>query len=306
MKNIILSMLSVAMLVGCSKNENIIDGEAANGLVPIKLNSGIELASRAAITTDATVQIGCWESSAGSATYTNTANWISSASVNVDNTAAAITLSPVRYYNADNGIKSYLKGWYPAGTFANGAVTITNTDGTVDAILSNEVSGSKSTVIGTAMNFEHLTAQLKFLVIKGDGLATGTKIKSITVKGASVPTAINLAKAPADADAATWTAVTSLAVPALTEAEITGTATAAGQELMIQPVSDNTTIKLDVVTSLQGAADVTFKDVVVTTDDSKIERGKAYSITLTFKQSGVEPTARITDWTSAAGSGTVQ
>ncbi len=302
MKNLILSMLALAALAGCTKSDPATP-EVSDAPVPIRLNSGIELSTKAPVTASATVAIGGWEKN-GAVAYTVAPTWQSTATVAVNASAAGITLDPVRYYNADNNIKSYIKGWYPAGTLSAGKVTFTNTDGSVDALLAAEISGSKNTVVNSALAFKHKTAQLVFKVEKGTGLESGTKIKSITVKNTALPTGFDLSKTPTDAGAVTWTAATALSVPNVTLAEIPTTAAVAGNPVMVQPVANNTTLKLKVET-LVGGNTVTFDDVTFTTDGSKIEEGKSYTITLTFTQAEIKPKANITPWTDAAGSGTV-
>lgn len=299
MKKILISMLAIAALASCSKNENDTNGNN-DKLVPIRLGAGVE--TKAPVTSSASVQIEGWEN-AGAADYSVASTWQSDATVSVSATASAITLNPVRYYNADENTTTYIKGWYPKIASSTGTVTIPNADGTVDVLLSNAVSGNKTNAVTADMKFEHQTAQLIFKVIKGEGLAADTKIKSIAVKNASVPTSIALAT-----DVVTYTATSPLAVPSLTATEIGSIAAVVGQPLMVQKVDDNTTLKLDIET-LKADGTTTaasYTDVAFTTDNSKIEMGKAYTITLTFGQAGIEIKAHITDWVSAAGSGTVQ
>lgn len=308
MKQLIFSLLALTALAGCSQSENGIDKDTP---VAIQLTSGIGVITRATVTNgaigagdDVTAQIEFWETTT-TPTYTDASTWKSDAKVTDGANAQAITLNPLVYYNADDAVKSFIKGWYPKIASNDGTVTIPNTDGTVDVLLSNAVSGSKKTNVSNALVFNHQTAQLIFKVLKGEGLLDGTKIKSITVKGAKVPTSIALAT-----DVVTYTPVTDLAVPSLTIAEIKATddATAiAGLPVMIEPVGDNTTLTLDIETVKADGTTVaaTYTGVKFTTDAGKLEKGKAYTITLTFKQNNVELTAKITPWANASGQGDV-
>ena len=321
MKNqILLSLLAAGILLaGCSKSEN----EGGNGPVPddgqpvaIRLSSGIRDASKAGTKAPvtakapATVQIEGWESNTGAADYTAaTSKWQSTAAVKVltqeeianDETANNITLSPVQYYNADGRIKTYIKGLYPAVASANGTVTFTNTNGTVDVLYANEVSGDKNTEVAQPMVFKHKSAQLVFKVKKGEGLATGTKIKTIKVKNTAIPTSLTLSS-----NTVNYTDKTELEVPNVTVAEIGQEAAAAGDPLMVKPVDDNTTVKLYIETTNDGTTvAATYDDVALTTSDGKFTEGSAYTVTLTFKQGGISLEANITPWTATTGEGEV-
>ena len=74
--------------------------------------------------------------------------------------------------------------------------------------------------------------------------------------------------------------------------------------MMIMPVANNTTIKLN-VTTLSENRSVTYSNVAVTTDGTKFEAGKAYAITITVQQKGIELKANITPWTATTGAATV-
>lgn len=310
---VLLSLLAAGVLLAsCSKNVT----EEGNGPVPgdgqpvaIHLSSGIgdaaEAGSKAPVTAEApaTVQIEGWESSTGAADYTAaTSKWQSTASVSVSETAAAITLSPQQYYNADENIKTYIKGWYPAVASVNGEVTFTNTDGTVDVLYATEVSGDKNTEVDQPLVFNHKSAQLVFKVVKGEGLAAGTKIKTIKVKNTAIPTSLTLST-----NTVNYTDKTELEVPNVTVEEIGETAAAAGDLLMVKPVDDNTTVKLYIETTTDDGTTVaaTYDDVALTTSDGKLTEGSAYTVTLTFKQAGISLEANITPWTEATGEGEV-
>ena len=327
MKNqILLSLLAAGVLLaGCSKSEN----EGGEGPVPgqpvaIRLSSGIGDASKAGtkapVTAEApaTVQIEGWESSTGAADYTTaTSDWQSTAAVIVSETAAAITLSPVQYYNADENIKTYIKGWYPAAKSANGKVTFSAAedveeyvyagDGTDDVLLSNEVSGGKKEAeqVSEALVFDHVTTQLVFKVKKDEGLAAGTKIKTIKLKGGKIPGGIDLSSGTV-----TFTAPTEDDGKLDTKAEvaeITTEATQAGVALMVEETSDNDALTLFIETTIDGT------NVAATYDNVKIKpstgtgfkKGTAYSIEMTFKQNGIVLEANITPWTEATGEGEV-
>lgn len=312
MKNqILLSLLAAGILLaGCSKSENEEGGGFGTGdgqPVAIRLSSGIgdaaKAGSKAPVTAEApaTVQIEGWENTEAEP-YAGASTWQSTAAVTVSETAAAITLSPVQYYNADENIKTYIKGWYPAVASADGEVTFTNTDGTVDVLYATEVSGDKNTEVDQPLVFNHKSAQLVFKVIKGEGLAAGTKIKTIKVKNTAIPTSLTLSS-----NTVNYTDMAELEVPGVTVAEIGEEAAVAGDPLMVKPVDDNTTVTLYIETTTDDGTTVavTYDDVALTTSDGKLTEGSAYTVTLTFKQVGISLEANITPWTAAEGEGEV-
>lgn len=338
MKNqILLSLLAAGVLLaGCSKSEN----EGGGGSVPgdgqpvaIRLSSGIgnvsKAASKAPVTADApaTVQIEGWENTEAEP-YAGASAWQSTASVKVltpeeieaDGTVNDITLSPVQYYNADENIKTYIKGWYPAAASVNGVVTFSAEenpdkgyvyagDGTDDVLLAGEVSGSKKEEeqISEALVFDHVTAQLVFKVKKGTGLADGTKIKTIKLKGGKIPCGIDLSSgtvtfaAPTEDDGKLNTKAK--------VAEITETATQAGVALMVEETTDNDALTLFIETTMDddgATVAATYDNVKIKpTTGTGFKKGTAYSIEMTFKQAGISLEANITPWTEATGEGEV-
>ncbi len=335
MKNqILLSLLAAGVLLaGCSKSENEGGELPGNGQsVAIRLSSGIGDASKAGtkapVTAEApaTVQIEGWENTEAE-TYAGASTWQSTASVKVltpeeieaDDIVNDITLSPVQYYNADENIKTYIKGWYPAAKSANGKVTFSAAadpdkgyvyagDGTDDVLLSNEVSGGKKEAeqISEALVFDHVTTQLVFKVKKGEGLAAGTKIKTIKLKGGKIPGGIDLSSGTV-----TFTAPTEDDGKLDTKAEvaeITTEATQAGVALMVEETSDNDALTLFIETTTDDGTTVaaTYDNVKIKpSTGTGFKKGTAYSIEMTFKQSGIVLEANITPWTEATGEGEV-
>lgn len=304
MKHTILSLLAIAALVGCSKSENETgnSGEEGNS-TPIVLSAGIPTAtvtpvSRAAVETGDTFTAGVagWETD-GTVAYGNATTWYTTASIMASTTAQPVALAAPQVYNAADAVKTYMKAWHPAGATSNGAVTFSNTDGTVDALLAGEVVGSKSDNTGKVLQFAHKSTQLKFAVVADASLAAGTTIKKITVLDAELPTGFDLT-----ADAATYAAPATLDVPGIpADKEISTTATVVGEPVMIKPMTGNT-VTLRIETSA-----ATFEGVTATIDgDANFVEGKAYTITLTFKQQSLDLTATVAEWTTGTGSAEVE
>lgn len=301
MKQTIISLLVLAALVGCSKSENEDIHPAGN--VPITLNAGMPTAaiksgSRAVIETGNkfTAGVAGWETD-GTVDYLLSENWYTTAEITADPTEQPVNLKEPQVYNANDDIKTYMKAWHPAGKPSNGMVTFDNTDGTVDALFAKAAVGSKQDNTGKILQFKHKTTQLKFKVVADASLDTETTVKGITVLDVELPTGFDLAN-----DALTHAAKGNLNVPGISGNEvITGTAAAVGAPVMIKPLSGNT-VKLKIQTSA-----ATFDEVVATIDgDTDFVEGKAYTITLTFKQQAVDLTATVDEWISGSGSAEVE
>ena len=300
-------LLAAASLCACSKSESgeqLPGGEAA-----IRLSAGLlsaSVQSKAPINSGDTFTpaVAGWESTA-TASYTAQPTWNTTTSeITASATAQAVTLAAGQVYNADRTIKTYMKAWYPQGGLNNGMVSFVGDpkyadDGTVDVLLSGEVSGSKSDRENKVLAFEHLATQLKFVVKAGTGLAEGTKLTKIELKNVEVPSGINLTT-----DALLSSSKSVLAVPGIDGNLVIGTTEtgdAAGKPLMIVPPSGNT-VTLKVTTSV-----AEFDNIEATIDtDEKFQAGKAYTITLTFGQKNIELSATLAEWSAGTGSGLVE
>lgn len=307
MKRTFTLLLGLAVLAGCSKEER---GNNDNGaLVPIELGAGVNVISRAVISTGSEVKAGIAGWVAASApTYAETPGWGGSDDLEVittkaNETAQSVSWTTQRYY-APDGKTTYMKAWSPAGTFStDNTVSFTNTDGSVDVLLAPVVSGSKTAKVSTPLAFEHMTSQIKFSVKKGEGLAEGTKIESITIKNAQFPTGFDLKKGIDEDGAVTYAAAADLTVPNIDDTkEITNTTAGdpVGDAVMIKPIASKT-FTVDIATNNASYAN---KTVTVTTD--QVLAGYAYEITLTFGQAGVELTATVAEWKTATGSAEIQ
>lgn len=323
MKKIILSMLALAALAGCSKSEE--DSQGGNGgpdgLVPIRLGSGVAMVTKAVLGTEGepfTAGIAGWENTAtedyaGNPTWSTTIQTTVAAPVaptepEGDATGAQgadVTWTDQKYYNADENTTTYMKAWYPAGTHdetTKTTVTFENTDASVDVLLAPVVSGTKLTkdAPDKVLAFAHQTAQINFKVQAGAGLDGSTILRSITIRDAQLPTGFDLTQT--GADAVTYATAADLAVPGITEDAVTigETAEAAGSPVMIKPITGKT-FSIDVVTS-----NATYSNQTVTVTSENIEAGTAYEVTLTFSQGGIKLKATVAPWKSETGSADIK
>ncbi|MDR2131541.1 MAG: fimbrillin family protein [Odoribacteraceae bacterium] len=293
-RKIAISMLLLGFLVACTKKPR---GTGSDELPPVLLSACIPVTtvlaySRAPVEIGDrfTATVGGWESS-GAVDYTAAPTWQSTAEVLVAPTALATALIPQPFYSVNGNIKTYVKAWYPAGTLTNGVVSFTNTNGTVDVLLAAGIEGSKNDSEGKVLVFNHKTTQLKFKVVADATLAPGTTISKITVLGAQVPTGVDLTTGSVN-----FAAAAALDLPGLTTTVIPATATLMGEPVMIKSMTGNT-IRLNIVTSL---ATFIGAEAKIAGDENFLE-GKAYTITLTFKQKTVELTAVVSEWIQGVG-----
>ena len=310
-KSLSMFTLAAVLLASCSKTEDPVQP----GSEAIELKAGMPTAvatplSRSVIGSGDkfTAAVSGWESQ-GNVAYTAAPGWSTTAEITAGATAQAVTLASEQVYNADNAVKTYMKSWYPQGTLDAGRVSFTGDasyqgDGTDDVLLAAEVSGSKSDRDDKVLAFTHLTTQLQFKVVGDQSLATGTNVTGIKLKNVQVPSGIDLST-----DKPTGAAAADLAVPGFDNSveipikDENGEVQAApaGGPVMILPLEGNS-LKVDVTTN-----NATYEEVKVTIDgDTDFQAGKAYEITLTFKQFGIELSATVAQWESGIGSGTVE
>lgn len=313
MKKTLTLLLGLAVLTGCSKEET---GNSDNGTpVPIELGAGVNVVSRAVIANnDAVTNAGIagWEVPAvsgqpGTVDYSAQTTWNTTISTTASTSPVAVTWTDQKYYNSEATTVTYLKAWYPGGTFdaTNSTVTFTNANGDQDVLLAPVISGSKSKKItsSTPLAFRHMTSQIKFSVKKGEGLAEGTKIESITIKNAQLPIGFDLTKGIEEDGAVTYANAADLIVPNIDGTqEITNTNAGdpVGDAVMIKPIASKIFL-VDITTS-----NTTYENKTVTVTTDAVQAGYAYDITLTFGQAGIELTATVAEWQTAAGSAEIQ
>lgn len=332
MKKIFVSLLTVATLVGCSdNNENLIIDD--NQPVPIELgantNSGTVMMSRAVINKDTPIEgigIAGWEAKQGKVDYTAKTTWHTHITTTASPTGANVEWEfDQATYSSEPTDYTYMKAWYPCGPYESGGkptladdnkvhfdFTHQNTKyqkGEMDVLMADVVYGNKTDKGKTkTLNFQHMTAQLVFNVIKGEGLDAGTTIDKIVVKGISndapdendvfYPSGFDLTKEFTDSGAILYEGVTEFEVPGITPKTqpITDKLTPAGRPIMIRPF-ESSTFLVDVVTNK-----TTYENSVVTlTGVSKMEAGTAYTIKLTFGQAGLTLNATVADWKTGSG-----
>lgn len=310
MKKIFISLLATAALVGCSDNNEILNPND-NGLVPIELDAGVNMLSRAAIVNGSKIEnigIAGWVDEKDQAVYSKAPDWhthltIESAS---STTAQSVVWLKQQYYAQEATHYTHMKAWHPCGNFTdkkleNNKVEIEN-NGTVDVLMANIIKGSKNDKVSTPLQFKHVTSQIKFKVQAGTGLDEGTTIKKIVIKNAQFPKGFDISQEFSDADAITYSGVADLQIPDVNTAqEITTTAADAGSPVMIRP-TNATSFLVDVTTS-----GTTYENCTVTLDGgATLKAGFACTVTLTFGQAGLQLTALVDKWETGTGGATME
>lgn len=309
MKTFVFAAVAMALVSSCTSSEIDEIVNENNELVAIQLSAGVQAnvvaGTRAALTGSATFKptILGWEGTDVPNYATTEANWTATTTNDIlcDGTNTALALDAFQYYNANGAVKTYMKAFYPAGTVTTGAYSFDSPDkdGTLDVLVSDVVIGDKKDADNKKFTFAHPLTQLTFAAEAGDGWRGGT-VKSITLKGASVATGINIA------DGALVTeSVSEISVGLdANNKEITakGGVVTVTTPVMIAPVVANA-ISIDIVMTDNTA----FKGVLVTTDGDTFAAGKAYTITLTFQNKQIAGNASVTGWDATGiGSGTVE
>ncbi|WP_303181256.1 fimbrillin family protein [uncultured Butyricimonas sp.] len=293
MKKMIFSLLAIAAMTSCTTtSEDEID---PNAPVEIKLNAGVKALARAEVTQatgiDNGVQFARIDGTTADWTTISTISLIGSIAQNT----GGITFSTTQYYPAD-GSNANIVGFYPAATSITDGVASIKITGEEDVIYAVPVSGNKTSKIDK-ITFNHLLTQFNFAIAR-ETASTNTDITNVSVTIKEANTKFNLALA--DGRLSGWNTAISTIKP-IENGTATKTASAATQKIMLQPDMPSITL----IVSADGYSE---QDIIIAgTDEDKFEAGKGYTITLTFKGTGITPSATISEWgTGTAGGGEVK
>lgn len=299
MKTLVFSMLAMAAMVSCTSESDPIE-EIDNGQpVEIKMTAGVITVetTKAAIANDGTFtpKIVGWES-AETPTTASAPKWTSVPTNAISGSASdvSIELTPKAFYNPDATKNTYIRGYYPEGTPSNGVVSLSNTTGSEDIIMTDLVdAGNKTSTTPTGLTFAHKLSQLNFKVVADEGFGSDITLTSIKVKSVALPTGFDLITGTI-----TYGTAADLSVPDISNPTI-ATEALVGSAIMVKPIL-STTLILDIETSAG-----TFPGVSTTLSKIDTNGGTSYTITLTFKQKEITTTASVTPWASETGAGDV-
>ncbi|WP_459187388.1 fimbrillin family protein [Parabacteroides sp. APC149_11_2_Y6] len=212
----------------------------------------------------------------------------------------------------DNGTK--LIGWYPnTDTYTNGTVAFDISKGTVDVMLTPEVTGNKAETEqfgkdGHTFTFNHLLTQVTvkaFASVDGTAAMWG-KVTSVKVKGQPTTCTVTL---PGQTPTA-WGSTAHLLLKNpendtdMATVDLNGSSDTSPVTLGYAMFKPTTTpsLTLEVITEKGGTRDVT---VTLPGNTGTFAAGTAYTVTLNFKSTEVVPTASISAWQTGASIPTV-
>lgn len=312
MKKSFALLLGLAVLASCSNDDFENNKNQNDELVPIELGAGVNVITRAPITSSSTnviAGIAGWEKEGdGDPNYSEAPTWGNTddkVNITIQGDGSKVTWNDnkQKYYDPSETVTTYMKAWYPVGTITNSQVTFSNTNGDMDVLLAPVVSGNKANKTESkTLKFQHMTSQIIFKVKRGTGLASETKIKSIAISNAQLPIGFDLSKDINTDGAVTYAQPTSFKIPGIDNTqEILDDAVTAGVPVMIKPMGTNTfDIEVETDKNNYGAQTVNI------TKGGPMAAGTAYEIELTFGQSGIELNATIANWEKGEGSAEIQ
>lgn len=339
MKKLVFSMLAMAALVSCTSESDPIEEMKGDGpdKVEIKMKAAVGITSKAPVTSNTAgildkaltgIQFLKAEDIAANPDWNAIDKVASTADITADNLATGkISLAQKLYYNANETLKSWLIGYFPACTDATypssthkGTLQWT-IDGSQDILFANEVKGSKADGDQISdITFKHklLQLQFKFKADDDQAITTWGKVTNIAVKTKKSGNLsdLNTILTCTLPSTFTWSDPGELLVLKATETPSTS--------YDDSPISTSDPITLTKNSTLGGYIMVesltTVNDyfLVITTENAtNVEvpitlggapaEGSAYEVELTFKAKEITPTAKITEWNIVpGGNGTVE
>ena len=296
MKKFILSILAIAAMASCTKTSE--DDVDPNVPVEIKFGAGIDMLSRAAITTDGSghpvsniTSIQILRGTDGANPAFNTISDVTTtADLKTDGTFENI-INP-QYYKSTTDAANFIAYW-PQGLLTSGTVNFTIT-GEEDIIVAPAIATTYSTTPPTVnFQFAHKLAQLQLKVIAQNesafsfyGVLERAKI--------NVPSKLDMT---IKADGSTE--LTANATPTNIDLDFgsvtySTTETSASKNFIILPVAP-TTINLKFA-NITEAKDYDIKDLALLP-------GKITTLTITVNATGVNFSSTITEWTTGGTDG---
>lgn len=199
-----------------------------------------------------------------------------------------------------------LIGWYPVGTLASGVVTIDISNGTTDAMLTNEVTGDKTNTFGTTprtFTFKHLLTQVSVKAFGDSQVETvWGDIKSVKVKSQTPNCVVTLptqtptwSGIPADVALKNIANDAVMANVSLAGKITSASAVACGYAMF--PPTTGKSLSLAVETTKGGSHDVSVS-LPSSATPQIFGAGRSYTVTLEFQSSSytISAKADIAGW----------
>lgn len=295
MKHVFFLFLVATAIFSCSSDEDGIypNKPTKNASDEITFSTGVfGLESKAPVTSASSID-AVFVASSATGNY-NTYLWSDTVTFAASATpATGLSFTPSRYYPVDNS-SIYIRGYYPQSSTAvtNNIVTYSATDGTIDILLTPEVSGTRTSP-PLDFVFAHLLSQLQFQFVAGTGFPTGKTVTSLKIKNAQTfPTQLDLNTGN------------------LTYSNSNINFTGKSYSIASAPGSPITDFPMvapgqNVVLSITTSDGVTYPDFTIPSLTTAV--GKSHLITITFNIVEIKVNVSVTNWaTGTAGSSTVQ
>lgn len=310
MKKLVLGMLAMTALVGCSSNNDPVD-EVGNGIDPVAITFGqnIEIYSKAPVTGTTLAndtKIGLWACEYTEATYT----W--KAENKCDNSELTVAADGIKfnagkeaYYSKIENTKYDFYAYTPFADAANNGITVNAASaGTApsigitlkadpasqtDLMYAAPLTGKTANTEAYELKFNHALAQVKFTVKKDAGVDLNT-LTAISVATKSTST-MNLV------DGSFATSETSIAMTPLTSGNVSlnTSPTNAGDAIMVFP-------EANVVGEVTFTIDT--KEYKFTPKDVTLTKGKITTINVTITATGINFSQSVNEWQNETTSGT--
>lgn len=298
MKKLILSFLAIAAMTGCSKTSN--DDVDPNASMEIKFGAGINMLSRAAITSDENglptssitgIQI-IRGTDGTSPTFDAVTDVTTTADLKTDGTFE--NLSTPQYYKSPKAedVANFI-AYYPQGNYASGTVTFT-ISGVEDIIAAPAVTTTYSaTPSSVDFKFEHKLAQLQ-LIVKAQNADAIAFYGELTSAKINVPSVLDMK------------------IGANGSTTLAANGTPVNMDLDFGPITYNTTgvsatknyiILAEAPTKINlKFANTDAKDYDIT--GLNLLPGKITTLTITVNATGINFSSQITGWATGGDNGT--
>ena len=300
-------IVATALLCSCSKEpvESFAEGDPTSPILPdagvaatvetkADLSGVVSGTSFPANTTKVFSVVGYKGTAAPTTDWSSP--YIANIAVN-SGASSALSFATSQYYPA-NGDKVFFYAYSPAsGTYTAGSGSTTpkvawTITGSQDIMAAQVTTGIAKVSSGTQTQptfaFTHKLKQVKFKVVKDASFEDNIKLTSLKIIGAKTAATMDLSTG-----AVSWGSTTGdLTVYNNTTGQaLTTTAASVGSAQMFEP---GASFKVRAI-----AGGVTYADATVTLSGTNAgQAGVSHEVTLTFKRSGIVPTATITNWTT--------
>lgn len=288
MKQLFFLTLVAAAISSCSSDDDGVypNDPRLNATSEIKFNTNVYGVNTKAPVTPTTSIDAVFVASTATGNY-GTYSWSDTVTFTASPTpTTGLSFTPSRYYPVDNSAV-YIKGYYPQSPAAitNNTVTYSATDGSVDLLLTPEVSGTRTSA---PLNFvfSHLLSQLQFQFVAGTGFPTGKTVTALRIKNAQTfPTQLDL-------NTGNVTYSTSNINFTGKSYSIASSASPIADFPMVAPGQS-------VVLSITTSDGVTYPDFTVPTLTTVV--GQSHLITITFNITEIKINVSVTNWVVGPG-----